>query len=68
MDFIHYFFQNASNIAEAALALHAAALLIVNLTPTPRDDKAVSDLGKFVAKAYKAIEFAAGIITPKVKM
>lgn len=45
---------------EVALAAHGLALVIVNLTKTPKDNEAV-------AKAYKLIEVVAGIITPRVK-
>lgn len=37
-------------------ALHAAAVAVVNLTPTPKDDE-------IVAKFYRVIEIFAGIIT-----
>lgn len=40
------------------IAAHALAIFIVNLTPTPKDDE-------LVAKAYRYIEFAAGIVKPK---
>lgn len=42
------------------MAGHALAIAIVNLTPTPKDDE-------IVAKAYKYIEFLAGIVTKKAK-
>lgn len=42
------------------MAAHSLALAIVNLTPTPKDDE-------IVAKAYKYIEFFAGIVTRKAK-
>jgi hypothetical protein len=42
------------------MAGHSLALAIVNLTPTPADDA-------IVAKAYKYIEFLAGIVTKKAK-
>lgn len=48
-------------LAEAlqlALAAHALAIAIVNLTDTPKDNE-------YVAKAYRYIEFAAGIVRPK---
>lgn len=34
--------------------IHAAAVAIVNLTPTPKDDE-------WVGKAYRVLEFLAGI-------
>jgi len=47
-------------IIAALFAIHAAALAIVNLTPTPKDDAAV-------AKFYRIIEILAGIITRVAK-
>jgi len=41
-------------------AIHALALAIVNLTPTPKDDAVV-------AKYYRIIEILAGIVTRLVK-
>jgi hypothetical protein len=38
------------------LALHGAAIAIVNLTPTPKDDAAV-------AKFYRVVEILAGLVT-----
>jgi hypothetical protein len=40
---------------EIALAIHAAASILVALTPTPHDNK-------FVEKAYKVIEIFALVI------
>jgi hypothetical protein len=46
---------------QLALAAHALALAIVNLTDTPKDNEAL-------AKAYRYIEFMAGIVkSSKVK-
>jgi hypothetical protein len=42
------------------LAAHALAIFIVNLTPTPKDDE-------YVAKAYKVIEWVAGVVSKKSK-
>jgi hypothetical protein len=42
------------------MAAHSLALAIVNMTETPKDNEAV-------AKAYKYIEFLAGIVTKKAK-
>jgi hypothetical protein len=41
-------------------AIHALALAIVNLTPTPKDDAAV-------AKFYRVLEILAGIVTRLAK-
>lgn len=52
--------ENGAGIAAALLALHTAAVAIVNLTPTPKDNE-------IVGKAYKVIEIIAGILTRKAK-
>lgn len=52
--------DNAQKIVEILLAVHAVAILIVNLTPTPKDDAVV-------AKYYRVIEFLAGLITKLAK-
>lgn len=49
-----------SQLIEILLALHGAAVLVVNLTDTPKDD----DL---VARFYRGVELFAGIFTPLVK-
>jgi hypothetical protein len=55
-DFIPYF----TEILTVLLAAHAAAIAIVNLTETPKDDE-------YVAFAYRLIEWLAGVVTPKAK-
>jgi hypothetical protein len=50
-----------------AVALHTAALIICNLTPTPKDDEALGDAGKVAVKLYRALEIVAGIVLPLAK-
>lgn len=45
---------------QGALAAHALAVFIVNLTETPKDNE-------YLKKAYTYIEFAAGFVSPKAK-
>jgi hypothetical protein len=52
--------QHRDDIFTAALYLHAAALIIVNLTPTPKDDA-------IVARAYRVLEVLAGIVGARAK-
>lgn len=52
--------EKAQTAVEILLAVHGLALLIVNLTPTPKDDEAL-------AKYYKAVEFLAGLVTKLAK-
>jgi len=51
-----HIFENAQKLVEILLAIHALALLIVNLTPTQKDDQVV-------AKYYRVVEILAGIVT-----
>jgi hypothetical protein len=51
-----YVMAHLPEIVAAMFAVHAAALTIVNITPTPKDDA-------YVAKFYRFIEILAGIIT-----
>ncbi len=54
------FFEHFQTFLTVAGAAHGFALVICNLTKTPKDDEVL-------AKAYKVIEFFAGIITPYAK-
>ena len=54
------FFQYRAEIFEVLFYLHAAALVIVNITKTPKDDE-------LLAKAYKVIEILAGLVGARVK-
>lgn len=48
------------DLLEILLALHGAAVLIVNLTDTPKDDDLVS-------RFYRGVELLAGIFSPLAK-
>lgn len=50
-----------------AVAIHGVAVVIVNLTPTPKDNEALGIYTRLIVKAYRAIEILAGIVTPRVK-
>ena len=50
-----------------AVAIHGVAVLVVNLTPTPKDDEALGNVTRAVVRIYRAIEILAGVITPLVK-
>lgn len=49
------------------VALHTAAMIIVNLTPTPKDNEALGTVGRFAVQAYRIMEIFAGIVTPLAK-
>ena len=60
----------ADRIAEyvaVAIAIHGAAVAIVNLTPTPKDNEALGKYSRMAVKLYRTIEILAGVITPLVK-
>jgi hypothetical protein len=50
-----------------AVAIHGVALVVVNMTPTPKDNRALNRYSRMVVKAYRAIEIIAGVISPRVK-
>lgn len=50
-----------------AVAIHGVALVIVNITPTPKDNQALSDATRVVVKLYRAIEILAGLVSRKAK-
>ena len=55
-----YLTANWSQILTAIAAVHAAALVIVNLTTTPKDDEVLT-------RVYRIIEILAGVVTKLVK-
>lgn len=52
--------NHAEQLIAILFAIHALSVLLVNITPTPKDDAAV-------AKFYKVIEVLAGIVTKLAK-
>jgi hypothetical protein len=64
---ISYLIDNRRELFELAIAVHAVAVLVVNLTPTPRDDAAAGAIGAIIPKVYKALEILAGIVLPMAK-
>lgn len=56
-----------SQYVALAVALHGVALVIVNITPTPKDNEALSNVRRAGVKLYRAIEVLAGVVGPLVK-
>lgn len=56
-----------SDYVALAIALHGVALVIVNMTPTPKDNEALDNYRRLVVKTYRVIEIIAGIVSPRVK-
>jgi hypothetical protein len=50
-----------------AIALHGVAVVIVNMTPTPKDNERLSEVARVVVKAYRAVEILAGIVSKRAK-
>ena len=50
-----------------AIAVHGAAVAIVNLTPTPKDNEALGNYTRMTVKLYRAVEILAGVVSPLVK-
>lgn len=50
-----------------AVAIHGVALVVVNITPTPKDDEALTAYSRLAVKLYRALEILAGIIGPLAK-
>ena len=59
--------KHLPEIVTVAVALHGLALAIVNITPTPKDDEALSNAARVVVKLYRVVEILAGIISPLAK-
>jgi hypothetical protein len=57
---IAYLGLHGAELIALGAALHAAALIIVNLTPTPNDNK-------LYGRLYKVVEIVAGIVTKLAK-
>jgi len=51
----------------AVIAIHGAALAIVNLTPTPKDNEALGSLSRVAVKLYRVVEILAGLVGPLAK-
>jgi hypothetical protein len=64
---ISYLIDNRRDLFEVAIAAHATAVLIVNLTPTPKDDAAAGAAGVMIRQAYRALEILAGLVFPLAK-
>lgn len=61
MQALAYFYEYKDIVFEVLAALHVAAVIVVNATPTPADNSALASL-------YSVVEKAAGVISPNVKM
>lgn len=50
-----------------AIAIHGVALLIVNVTPTPKDNEYLDNVSRLLVKVYRAVEIIAGLVSKRAK-
>jgi hypothetical protein len=67
MQFLRYLIDHRRDLFEIAMAAHATAMLVVNLTPTPKDDEVTGATGVVIRQVYRALEILAGIVSPLAK-
>jgi hypothetical protein len=60
---MHNFAQYIKDLTDVIIALHALAIVIVNITTTPKAAAAPNSVNKI----YRFIEMLAGLITPLAK-
>lgn len=54
--------KNISDYIALAIAVHGVALVVVNLTPTPKDNEALGAASRLAVKLYRVVEILAGIV------
>lgn len=53
--------QRLADYVDLAIAIHGVAVVVVNITPTPKDNEALGTIQRIAVQAYRAIELLAGI-------
>jgi len=56
-----------SEYVALVVAIHGVAVVVVNLTPTPKDNEALDAYSRLAVKLYRAVEILAGIVSPLAK-
>ncbi len=59
--------DRAADYIALAVAIHGAAVVIVNMTPTPKDNIALDKYSRLMVKLYRVIEILAGVVSKRVK-
>ena len=59
--------DRVADYAALAIAIHAAAVVWVNITPTPKDNERLSKYSRMVVRVYRVIEILAGVVSKRVK-
>lgn len=57
---MNWIVENWEGVVATLVALHALAVAVVNLTPTPKDDE-------ILGKIYRVVEVVAGLVTKQTK-
>lgn len=57
---MNWIVENWEGVVATLVALHALAIAVVNLTPTPKDDE-------ILGKVYRVVEVVAGLFTKQSK-
>lgn len=60
MDYVNWVVDHRAEVGAVVVAIHALAVTIVNLTPTPKDDEVL-------ARVYRVVEVSAGLLTRLAK-
>jgi hypothetical protein len=50
-----------------AVAIHAAAMVWVNMTPTPKDNQQLDKYSRLIVRVYRVVEILAGVVSKRVK-
>ena len=61
------FVDRLADYVALAVAIHGLALVIVNMTPTPKDNAALDQFARLFVKLYRVVEILAGIVSPLAK-
>ena len=59
--------ERIADYVALAIAIHGVAVVVVNLTPSPKDNEALDNYSRLAVKLYRAVEILAGIISPLAK-
>jgi hypothetical protein len=59
--------DRAADYVALAIAIHGAAVVIVNMTPTPKDNAALDKYSRLMVKLYRVVEILAGVVSRRVK-
>lgn len=59
--------EQLADYAALAVAIHGLAVVVVNLTPTPKDNETLGAVEVAGVKLYRVVEILAGIISKRAK-